>query len=125
MQKKYNMLEITGKLVQILPLQTGSGKNGAWQKQEFILETTEQYPKKVCISAWGDKVDTLKNIPEGASLKGAFNIESREFNSRWNTDIRAWKIDGMGQAPQVQSSPSMSDNSDFPSLKEEPGDLPF
>jgi hypothetical protein len=47
-------LEITGKVISILTEQTGSGKNGVWVKQDFVIETTEQYPKKVCFSAWGD-----------------------------------------------------------------------
>jgi hypothetical protein len=86
-------LEITGTLIKILPEQTGAGKNGNWVKQEFIIETAEQYPKKVCCSAWGDKVASLKAIPTGTQIKVSINLESREYNERWYTDIRAWKID--------------------------------
>ena len=44
-------MQINGKLINLLPLQTGQGKNGnEWKKQEFILETSGQYPKKVCIT---------------------------------------------------------------------------
>ncbi|MEP6700606.1 MAG: DUF3127 domain-containing protein, partial [Bacteroidota bacterium] len=50
-------MEITGKLLQLLTLQTGTGKNGPWKKQDFIIETGDMYPKKVCIAAWGDKID--------------------------------------------------------------------
>ena len=55
-------LEISGKLLQILPEQTGTGKNGQWIKQDFIIETQEQYPRKVCFSAWGDKAALVKNL---------------------------------------------------------------
>ena len=60
-------MQLTAKLIQILPLQTGSGKNGEWKKQDIIVETSEQYPKKVCISIWGDKINKSL-LQEGAML---------------------------------------------------------
>jgi hypothetical protein len=86
-------IEISGKIVKILPLQSGTGRNGTWSKQEFIIETNEQYPKKICISAWGDKTNALAQIATNASVKVSINIESREFNDKWYTDLRAWKIE--------------------------------
>ena len=86
-------IEISGKLIKLLPLQTGSGKNGTWNKQDFIIETTEQYPKKICISAWGDKINMLAQFSLDSSLKVSVNIESREYNGKWYTDLRAWKIE--------------------------------
>lgn len=85
-------MELTAKLVQLLPLQTGTGKNGEWKKQDIIVETEGQFPKKVCISIWGDKIkaDVLKI---GAQLNISFDVESREYNSRWYTDVKAWKIE--------------------------------
>jgi hypothetical protein len=95
MQRETSKMQLTGKLLQLLPLQTGAGKNGEWKKQEIILETTGQYPKKVCVSVWGDKIDTNKLRP-GNVLKVDFEIESREYNSRWYTDVRAWRIEAQG-----------------------------
>ena len=94
-------LEITGRLIQKLELQSGIGKTGSsWQKQEFVIETIEQYPKKVCANLWGDKVDVLSTLEIGDTIIVSFNVESREFNGRWYTDIRAWKIEKQGvQAP--------------------------
>ena len=88
-------MQLTAKLVQLLPLQTGTGKNGEWKKQDIIVETSGQYPKKVCISVWGDKIDAKKLKP-GNMLKIEFDVESREYNSRWYTDVKAWKIDVEG-----------------------------
>jgi len=87
-------LEISGRVVQLLPEQTGTGKNGQWTKHDFIIETGEQYPRKVCFSAWGDKAGLVKSLQQGAFVKVSFNIESREFNNRWYTDLRVWKIEG-------------------------------
>lgn len=102
-------LEIVGKLVSKLGQQTGQGKNGAWVKQEFIVETQEQYPRKVCISAWGDKVKDFENISIGEVVKVSINIESREFNGRWYTDVRAWRVERMSN-----SNDSVPDLPPFP-----------
>jgi len=83
---------LTAKLTQLLPIQTGTGKNGEWEKQDIIVETNEQYPKKVCISTWGDKINKGQ-FQIGNLLKIEFDIESREFNHKWYTDIKAWKIE--------------------------------
>ena len=92
-------LEITGRLVQVLPEQTGQGQNGPWLKQNFIIETQDQFPKKICIICWNDKAEILKQLKPGDELKVAFNIESREFNGKWYTDLKAWKIEtGTGNA---------------------------
>ena len=84
-------MDISGKILQFLPVQTGQGKNGTWKKQEFILETGDTYPKKVCIAAWGDKID-LASIKPGEQVTVSFDVESREFNGRWYTDVKAWKV---------------------------------
>ena len=85
-------MELKGKVLQLLPLQSGMGKKGPWRKQEFILETQSQYPKKVCLSIWGDKVDQY-NVQDGDDLTVSVDLESREYNGRWYTEARAWKIE--------------------------------
>jgi hypothetical protein len=108
-------LELTGKLVKILPEITGQGKNGTWMKQEFIVETFDQYPKKICLSAWGDKVADLKQYAPGDVLKLSLNLESREYNDRWFTEARAWRIEtgdeGSANAPQAAAPRQASGNS--------------
>ena len=87
-------LEITGKLVKVMPEVSGESKNGPWRKQEFVLETSaDRYPKKVCISVWGDTINSLANYGEGDELKVGIDVESREYQSKWYTDIKAWKIE--------------------------------
>ena len=125
-------LEIVGKLQQLLPLQSGTGSRGEWTKQDFIIETVEQYPRKVCVSAWGDKARDLDGVAIGESIKISVNIESREFNGRWYTDVRAWRIERegstqQGAAPQNTSAAAplaANDYSDF-GATEEVDDLPF
>ncbi len=118
-------MQLTAKLVQLLPLQTGTGKNGEWKKQDIIVETSGQYPKKVCVSVWGDKIGSNK-LKVGSLLKIDFDVESREYNSRWYTDVKAWKIevegDGGGQASTAEADyePPMVDSS-----SQSEDDLPF
>jgi hypothetical protein len=83
-------MEITGRIIQILAEEKGEGRNGPWKKQNFILETQEQFPKKVCIAVWGDKID-LKSFGINEAVTVSINIESREFNGKWYTDVKAWR----------------------------------
>ncbi|NPA68576.1 MAG: DUF3127 domain-containing protein [Chlorobi bacterium] len=115
-------LEITGKLIKKLPEQTGEGKFGKWIKQEFVIETQDQYPKKVCFSTWGDKTDILKKFSEGDIITVSFNPESREYNERWYTDLRAWKITGTENQDNKEDMPPPFTEDDIPP---EEDDLPF
>jgi hypothetical protein len=119
-------LEIEGKLIQIFPEQTGTGKNGAWTKQEFLIETKDQYPRKILFNVWNDKAASLKKLSEGAAIKVSFNAESREYNGRWYTDLRAWKIDSLGKAQEKSESGFSTPAEEAPPAAD-PGndDLPF
>ncbi len=112
-------MQLTARLVQLLPLQTGSGKNGEWKKQDIIVETDGQYPKKVCISIWGDKVNPSILQP-GATLNISFDVESREYNGRWYTDVKAWKVE-----PAGSGAPASSDDVHGTSFTSSDEDLPF
>jgi hypothetical protein len=90
-------LELSGKVIQILTEQTGTGKNGQWSRQDFVIETREQFPRKVCFSAWGDKVSLVKTLKTEADVNVSFNVESREYNGKWYTDLRVWKIEIQNQ----------------------------
>ena len=100
-------MDISGKIVQFLPAQTGQGKNGPWKKQEFILETGDTYPKKICIAVWGDKID-LSSFKPGDTVDVSFDVESREYNGRWYTDVKAWKVSGKQQSGGQQTGSSFS-----------------
>ena len=103
-------MEITGKVFKILPLVTGQGRNGEWRKLEFVLEIESgQFPKKVCLSLWGDKIDQSSMV-EGESVKAFFDLESREYNGRWFTEARAWRIEKGGSMPQQGTQPAEPEN---------------
>jgi len=117
-------MELTGKIFQVLQIQTGQGKNGPWQKQEFVIETADQFSKKVCFSLWGEKINDLKNLEKGTMVKVQFSLESREYNGRWYTDARAYRIEPAGTQPESPENapPPFMEPADL-SPKED--DLPF
>jgi hypothetical protein len=117
-------MELSGTVISLLPEVSGQGKNGTWRKKEFILEVPAQYPRKVCISLWGERIDQA-NLSEGDSITAYIDVESREYNNRWYTEVKAWKVEkqnAAGNAPTGDFGPPP--NPDFsPSDSED--DLPF
>lgn len=85
-------MEISGKIIAVLPLASGQGKNGTWRSQDYVLETTDQYPKKVCFNLFNDKIDQFPLVIDD-QVNVSFDVESREYNGRWYTTVRAWKIE--------------------------------
>ena len=126
-------MNISGKVVQVLPIQTGTSKAGnPWQKQEFILEQGGQYPRKVCISLFGDNVAKIPQV--GQDVMVSVDIDSREFNGRWYTEIKAWNVVQAGAqqaapAPQqVATAPAAAPAQPQPAPAPQAGvadDLPF
>ncbi len=106
-------MELTGKVVDILEEEKGTGRNGEWRKQSFIIETQDQYPKKVCAVAWGDKIDSF-NIQKGEELTAKINIESREYNGKWYTDVKIWAVErgGSNSSPQNNSNAASYESED-------------
>ena len=111
-------MEITGTITQILEAQSGESANGSWKKQELIMvEDKEQYPKTIAFELWGDKIP----VPSiGDKVKASINLESREYNGRWYTNVKAWKIEVLNSTPEINSTPD-------PMFSEplETNDLPF
>lgn len=125
-----NELTISGRIVSVLPLQQGESKAGKpWQKQEYILDTGGQYPRKVCFSLFGDYL-TKFPLQVGQDVAVSIDIESREWNSRWYTEVRAWNVAYASQQPQLQAQPAHPAPSTPPQPQPAPqpqdtDDLPF
>lgn len=117
-------MEIIGRIIQVLPEQTGKSAKGEWKKQEFILEIPAQFPKKLCIASWNDKVD-LRTFDPNKSVKVFFDLESREFNGRWYTDVKAWKLEVLDSAGSPAEIPGPEPTGDLPWDAEAENDLPF
>lgn len=88
-------MEITGKIVAIGDIQQGQGARGAWTKQTIVIETMDQYPKKIACLLFNEMVTKAKGLNLGVTLALGIDIESREFNGRWYTDVKVWKMEGI------------------------------
>lgn len=116
-------MDISGKITEILPEKSGTSARGPWRKQEYVIEIPGDYPKQVCFMAWGDKIDQFA-IKEGEELTVHIDLESREYNGRWYTDVKAWRVersDGPGgqnqyddQPPPPDEAPPISFDDDIP-----------
>lgn len=100
-------MEVSGKIIFKLPLQSGTSQAGRqWKKQEYVLETHDSFPKKVKFDFFGDRVDQFP-LEIGDEITLSYDIESREYNGRWYTDIRGWKADKAGApAPAAPAAPA-------------------
>jgi hypothetical protein len=112
------MLELKGTISQILPLQSGNSANGTWRKQEFILDIPGQYKKQVCLYAWGDNIDNFK-LQEGEEVTASIDLESREYNGRWYTNVKVWKV----ARTESSAPPPTGDEVPWSSYSEQPANL--
>lgn len=100
-------MDIEGKVHKIMPQVSGASQKGNWVKQDVIIEQNTDFNKKVCITLWGDKVNELSRFSEGDNVTLGINLESREYNGRWYTEARAWKITGQSSTQQSNDLPPL------------------
>ena len=130
-------MDIQGKIIAILLQRSGTSKTGnAWKSQDFVIETHDQYARKMCFNVWGDRIDQF-NIQEGEALTVSFDIDAREWEGKWFNTIRAWKIERGQQpvktaedmykatAPEYHPDPNMPAHEPFGEQNENRDDLPF
>lgn len=87
-------MEIIGKIIQVLEPRRGtSSRTGSeWVCGQYVLETEDQYPKKVFFEVFGE--DRLKqfNIQMGERLEVSIDIDAREYQGRWFNSVRAFRV---------------------------------
>ena len=92
-------MELIGKAIAALPVKSGvSQRTGEqWQSREYVIETQEQYQKRICFEVFG--TDKLKefNIRNNDLIKVHFDITAREYNGKWYNSIRAWNVEHVNQ----------------------------
>ena len=103
-------MEAIGKLIAILPEQSGQTERGSWVRGGFVIETEEQYPKKIAFTLFGERVAMIKSFAMGSILRVQFSAESREYEGRWYTDLRCFRIDTFNPAPMGGGYPGQQPN---------------
>ena len=137
-------MDITGRIIAIPPLKSGTSARGEWKIQEYVIEYAldQQYPKKMCFSVWGENIDKF-NIKQGQELTVSVDIDCREYQGRWFNDIRAWRVvpqtnsvppqqpvapdfgqQGLGDVPSY-AAPAAPASSPMASAEDAASDLPF
>lgn len=126
-------MELAGKVIAVLEPRSGVSKTGnPWKVQEYVIETHDQYPRRMCFDVFGEDKINQFNIQIGEELNVSFDIDAREWQGRWFNSIRAWRVERvspMQQAP-VQGQPFPPANAapippaDF-SAGDDKDDLPF
>lgn len=103
-------MEIIGKVVAVLEIQSGTSKKGSeWKKRDFVIETLdEKFPKKVCFTLFGDRADACPSIDSVVNV--SFDIDAHEYNGKWFNSINAWKVDPASPAT-VQAAPQAANPS--------------
>lgn len=123
-------MEIKGTIIAALPEVSGvSSRSGnPWKKREYVLENTEgNFPRKVAFTCFGENADKIQ-LQVGQAVTMYFDVESREYNGRWYTDIRAWRIQPKQETPAGAPMPDMPPIAEEPAYASAPAeadDLPF
>lgn len=103
------MAEITGKIIAVLPTKSGTSARGTqWSSQTAVIETHEQYPKRVAFDVLGDKIAEF-NLQVGEEVTVSFDINAREFNGKWFNSVNAWHVvRQVGQQAPMQGGYNMN-----------------
>lgn len=122
-------MEFEGTVYKIMPVTKGTSARGEWQRQDVVFEMNEgSFARKICVTFF-NKPEDVARLQEGAAYNVSVNIESREYNGRWYTDIRAWRLQ-----PKQETAGTGAPMPDMPPIAEEPSyasspaqvdDLPF
>jgi hypothetical protein len=123
------MNTIKGKLVKVLPIESGISKAGKeWKKGGFVIDTGDQFNPFICFGLFGKSLSIIDGKTIGNELEVSFNISSREFENKWYSQIDAWKIDVVNNysasEPSSYTAKPTPQAFDGESVKES-DDLPF
>ena len=97
-------MEIQGKVIAVLPERSGVSARGEWKSQTYVIETQEQYPKKMAFYVFGADRLAQFNIQSGEVINVSFDIDAHEYQGRWFNSIRAWNVTKVSQQAMASSA---------------------
>ena len=122
-------MDFEGTVVTVLPVVKGTNARGEWIKQEVIFEQPGEFNRKICVGFWGDKAAEAGTLRPGEVVNISAQVESREFNGRWYTDVRAWRMTRKAPAAAAPAPDTLPPLDAFvpeePADSKEVDDLPF
>ena len=136
-------MDLQGKIIAALEPRSGTSARGESKSQDFVVETHDQYPRKMVFGVFGaDRLERF-NIQVGQEVTVSFDIDAHEYNGRWFNNIRAFDVRlvdpnsvgvmGAGApyvAPAQPESTATASSAPFPpvqpaSQEDSADDLPF
>ena len=108
-------MEFEGIVYKKLPATKGVSARGEWQRQDVVFELPSEFSRKVCVTFF-NKPTEAESLKEGQTYIVSVNVESREYNGKWYTDVRAWRV----QPKQVEAPAAAPAMPDMPPFGEEP-----
>ena len=100
------MAEISGQIIAVLPTKSGTSARGTeWSSQTAVVETKEQYPKKVAFDVKGADRIAQFNLQVGDYVTVSYDIDAHEYNGKWFNAVRAWNVVRTNQQQQAYQQP--------------------
>ena len=99
-------MELQGKVIAEMPERSGVSARGEWKVKEYVIETHDQYPRKMVFSVFGEDRLQRFNVQVGQEVLVSFDIDAHEYNGRWFNSIRAFDVRQVDPATYgVQGAP--------------------
>ncbi|MCF0212238.1 MAG: DUF3127 domain-containing protein [Bacteroidales bacterium] len=133
-------MEISGRLIKILPEMRGETQRGPWVRGGFVIETDETYPKQIAFTTFGeDRLLMVQGLVMNSPVTVTFSPRSREYNERWYTDLECIRVQAMvaaqpgmpagapaAPAAAAPAAPAATPFASAPTMPaDDNGDLPF
>ena len=101
-------MELQGRVIYISEPRTGISKStgNPWMTQDYVIETHEQFPKRMMFNVFGEEKIKQFNIQLGEELNVFFDINCREYQGKYFNDIRAWRVDRVDPNQPAGSVPA-------------------
>ena len=100
-------MEIEGIIVQILEKRSGISKStgNPWMSQGYVLMTNEfHHIKKIAFEVTGEDRIRRFGLQVGSYVKVFCEVESREYEGKWYTSVKAWDARGVVRAQSTQAA---------------------
>ena len=86
-------MELQGKVIAVMDPRSGESARGKWMSQDYVIETHDNFPRKMVFNIFGEDRIKQFNIQAGEEIVVSFDIDAHEYNGRWFNNIRAWNKD--------------------------------
>lgn len=92
-------MELIGKLIKVLPEQSGQSEKGNWVRGGFVIEYQDgEYPANAAFTLFGEaRINMVKSLQLGSMVRVQFSVRSREYQERWYTDLSCFRVEAYVQ----------------------------